>query len=71
MTRRADKHFANQYVKYQGKVPGATVLLQLPEFPMRGTSPTEDYHLALAPSDSSTDEELTTDDDRSSTTCSE
>ena len=70
MTCRADEHFANQVAK--GQAPGANVPLKLPEFPPRPTSPTDDFHSALEPTDSSADEESSTDDDDGgSTTCSD
>ena len=55
MTHQADKFFANQYVKMQGKAPGANAPLQLPEFPPRAASLMDDFHSALEPSDSNTD----------------
>ena len=72
MTRRADKEFAKQYVKAQGKVPGANPPLRLPQFASRSASPLDDFHSALEPSDSSEEEEeSSTDNDGRSTTCSE
>ena len=61
-----------QYVKAQGKVPGAKALVRLPQFASRSASPLDDFHSALEPSDSSEEEEeSSTDDDGGSTTCSE
>ena len=71
MTRQADEHFPNQYVKEQGKAPRAPVPLKLPEFPVGPATPVEDYHSALEPPDSSLEEESTTDDEGGNTTCSE
>ena len=72
MTRRADEEFAKQYVKAQGKVPGANPPLRLLQFASRSASPLDDFHSAVEPSDSSEEEEeSSTDDDGGSTTCSE
>ena len=72
MICQADEEFAKQYVKAQGKVPGARPPSRLPQFTSRSASPLDDFHSALEPSDSSEEEEeSSTDDDGGSTTCSE